>query len=159
MYCNKHRVVLFVVALGLAPLMGQSARAEVTTNVRVPLDTTVFVPCAADGAGEVVVLAGTLHLLVRVTLDPLGGVHAGMHSQMQGVSGFGMTTGALYRASGVTQDKFNDNTGLEQTFIHNLRVVGQGSGNNFLVHELVHVTVNSNFEVTATVDNLASDCR
>lgn len=159
MYCNKLRVGLFVVALGLAPFMGRTARAEVTSNVRVPLDMTVFVPCAVDGAGEVVALTGTLHMLVRVTLDPLGGVHMGMHSQMQGVSGFGMATGTLYRASGVTQDKFNDNAGLEQTFLHNLRVVGRGSGNNFFVHELVHVTVNSNFEVTATVDNLVTDCK
>jgi hypothetical protein len=40
-----------------------------------------------------------------------------------------------------------------------LRVVGQGRGNNFLLHHTLHVSVNSNGELTATIDNFWVECR
>jgi hypothetical protein len=41
----------------------------------------------------------------------------------------------------------------------NFRIIGQGSGNNFLIHENFHVTINPNGTVTAFVDNFSVDCR
>ena len=50
-------------------------------------------------------------------------------------------------------------TTYESTYINNFRIVGQGNGNNFLVHETYHVTVNANGEATAYVDNFRVECR
>src|SRR6266704_1863397 len=36
---------------------------------------------------------------------------------------------------------------------------GQASGNNFLIHENFHITINANGRVTAFVDNFSVDCR
>ncbi|HZM25136.1 MAG TPA: hypothetical protein VFC02_25525 [Anaerolineales bacterium] len=157
------RFVLLAVALVLiASLSVAQASAKATTvtdNVRIPTDIFVFVPCAAGGAGEFVQLSGTLHVLFVTTLDSRGGFHSKFHFQPQGVSGTGLTTGAKYQATGVTQGTFNGRVGFEQTFVNNFRIIGQGPGNNFMIHENFHITVNANGEVTAFVDNFSVKCR
>ena len=157
------RFVLLAVALVLiASLSVAQASAKATTvtdNVRIPTDIFVFVPCAAGGAGEFVQLSGTLHVLFVTTLDSRGGFHSKFHFQPQGVSGTGLTTGAKYQATGVTQGTFNGRVGYEQTFVNNFRIIGQGPGNNFMIHENFHITVNANGEVTAFVDNFSVKCR
>ena len=44
------------------------------------------------------------------------------------------------------------------TFVGNFRIIGQGPGNNFLMHEVAHTTINANGDVTVTFDNLTIDC-
>ena len=133
-----------------------------TENLKVPIDLTVFVPCADEGAGEFVELSGNLHTLTHVTEDSAGGVHLKVHFQPQGISGVGLTTGDSYRATGVTQEHINENSGglpFTDTFVNNFRIIGQGPGNNFLVHENFHITVNENGVVTAFVDNFSVECK
>jgi hypothetical protein len=137
-----------------------AARAEVTTNEKINFDGfTVFVPCAAGGAGELVVFTGNLHVLLTTTLDNAGGFHAKTHFQPQGLTGVGMTTGAKYQATGVTQDNLNGTVGSTYTFVNNFRIIGQGPGNNYLVHENYHITVNANGTVTVEHDNFTIDCK
>ncbi len=140
-------------------VLGSSVQAEVQTNIKVPVSIGVFIPCAAGGAGEVVVLTGNLHVLLRFTVDQAGGIHATSHFQPQGISGVSETTGDKYQGTGVTQTEFNAKLGVEETFVDNFRIIGQGNGNNFLVHENFHITINANGVVTAFVDNLSVDCR
>lgn len=137
----------------------QPVRAAVQTNIKVPVNIGVFIPCAADGAGEVVFLTGNLHVLLRFTMGQAGGIHVASHFQPQGISGDGQTTGAKYQGTGVTQDEFNAKVGVEETFINNFRIIGQGPGNNFLIHENFHITFNANGVPTASVDNFSVDCR
>jgi hypothetical protein len=131
----------------------------VQSNLKVPVDIGVFVPCAADGMGEVVFLTGSLHVLFRFTMDQKGGIHAASHFQPPGISGTGQTTGDKYQATGVTQKQFNAKVGVEETFINNFRIIGNGNGNNFLVHETFHITFNANGIPRASVDNFSVDCR
>jgi len=157
----RARQPLFLLVLGVLTLTGlamQPAQAA-TTNVKVPVDIGVFIPCAAGGSGEVVFLTGNLHVLLRFTIDSRGGIHAGYHFQPQGISGVGQTTGDKYQGTGVTQAEFNAKVGVEETFINNFRIIGQGNGNNFLVHETFHITINANGSVTAFLDNFSVDCR
>jgi hypothetical protein len=44
------------------------------------------------------------------------------------------------------------------TFVNDFLLVAPGSGNNLRIHELVHVTVDANGEITAEVNSLAVDC-
>jgi hypothetical protein len=159
------RVLTLAVALGLVGLAGAgSALAQataVTTSVRIPLPQPFqrFVPCAAEGAGELVDLSGTLHVLIHTTLDGSGGFHAETHFQPQGVTGIGLTTGDIYQGTGVNQNEFNGTVGEESTSVDNFRIVGHGPGNNFLLHETLHATVNANGVVTAFVSNFRVECR
>jgi hypothetical protein len=136
-----------------------SLHAAVTTNVKIPVNIPVFIPCAAGGAGELVVLQGNLHALVRFTMSASGTIHAAIHFQPQGISGVGQTTGDKYQGTGVTQDQFNATVGHEETFINNFRIIGQGNGNNFLIHQVVHITINANGTVRAFVNMQSVDCR
>jgi hypothetical protein len=153
------RTFRLLVPFVLTTLMTCVLHAAVTTDVRVPANIPVFIPCAAGGAGELVVLEGNLHVLLRFTVSANGTVHAASHFQPQGISGVGQTTGDKYQATGVTQDEFNATVGHEETFINNFRIIGQENGNNFLVHQTIHMTINANGSVTAFVNMVSVDCR
>ncbi len=76
--------------------------------------------------------------------------------------GIGLTTGDKYQGTGVTQDHFNvgaDGLPVTFTFVNNFRIIGQGPGNNYLVHQTFHVTINAHGEVTAEVDNIRVECK
>jgi len=152
-----------LIALSIFALTGATpALAGASTfvdNFSIPIDLFVFVPCAAGGAGELVQLQGPLHILFRTTIDNRGGFHSTFHFQPQGISGTGLTTGDKYQATGETQGTDNGQVGFESTFVNNFKIIGQGPGNNFLVHENFHYTVNANGTVTAFVDNFSVECR
>jgi hypothetical protein len=62
----------------------------------------------------------------------------------------------------VTQDHFKGsltNGQFNQTFVNNFRIIGQGPGNNFVLHENFHLTINANGEVTTVHDNFSADCK
>ena len=157
------KLSVLVIVMLMAALMGRTsalaAASTFTDNVQIPFDLFVFVPCAAGGAGEDVFLSGTLHVLFHTTIDNSGGFHTKFHFQPQGISGTGLVTGDKYQATGVTQGTDNGKVGFESTFVNNFKIIGQGPGNNFLVHENFHFTVNANGEVTAFVDNFSVECR
>lgn len=139
------------------------ARAtSITENVQIPLDLTVFIPCALGGAGESVTLSGDLHVLLHLTENSTGGFHVKTHFQPQGVSGVGLTSGGIYRATGVTQDQLKvgaNDLPVVFTYVNNFRIIGPGPGNNFLVHETFHVTINANGETAVEVDIFKGDCK
>ena len=77
--------------------------------------------------------------------------------------GSGETTGDKYQATGVTKaSSFKasfQNGQAQQTFVNNFRIIGQGPGNNFLVHEVAHITFNANGIVTVFHDSFTIDCK
>jgi hypothetical protein len=147
--------------LALALMLGMPGRTvqAAATSFTFPVNISVFIPCAAGGAGEVVDLSGNLHVVFAFTLDNNGGFHSKFHFQPQGISGTGLTTGDKYQGTGVTQGTSNGKVGFESTFVNNFKIIGQGPGNNFLVHQNFHITVNANGEVTAFVDNFSVECK
>lgn len=150
-------LVMLLAAVLIAPV---GAKADtITYSISYPLDLSVFNECADGGNGEIVELSGNMHEVFHVTLDGKGGLHVKTHINPQGVSGVGLTTGAKYQGVGVTQDKLNAKTGETFTYVNNYRIIGQGPGNNFMLHENIHFTVNANGEVTASHENFSATCR
>jgi hypothetical protein len=148
--------LLAALALMIAP-----AYAGVQVNDRTEIALTVFIPCAADGAGEVVDLAGPLHTLISFTING-NNVSGYTHFQPQGIIGVGETTGNRYHATGITRESFKNsfrNGQANDTFVNNFRIIGQGPGNNFLVHETEHFTINANGSVTVFHDNFSVVCK
>ena len=131
-----------------------------TSSATIPFDVYVFISCAMSGVGEEVHLTGNLHVLDHFTANANGGFMVTSHYQPEGVMGVGSSSGDKYQATGVTSDRFNVN-GLPYTgtYVNNFRIIGQGNGNNYLVHENFHVTVNANGEMTAYVDNFSVECK
>jgi hypothetical protein len=132
-----------------------------TDNLSIPVSIQLFVPCAAGGAGELIEVSGPLHILFHETVNG-NNFHVKIHFQPQGLSGSGFTTGDKYQGTGVTQETFGGsfvNGQFTDTFVNNFRMIGQGPGNNFTVHQTFHVTFNANGILTAFVDNFKVDCK
>lgn len=137
-----------------------AARASVVTeNIAIPVELAVPIPCAANGAGEIVELSGVLHMLVHVTVDGRGGLHIRTHTNPQGVSGAGLTTGTAYRSTGATQERASIGRTSTFTYVNNFRIIGAGPRNDYVLHQNLHVTVNANFAITADADNFWIECR
>jgi hypothetical protein len=152
---------LIISAFAVLLLTGVPAYAAVVTNSSIPITLDVFVPCANGGAGEVIEVSGFLHVLTSTTFDKNGGVHVSEQFNPQGVTGFGLTTGDKYNATGLTREDFSTtSSGVVQfTFINRFDMVGQGPGNNFSVHETEHVTTLPDGTVTVLFDNFSITCR
>lgn len=161
----RTRIILsFTLAIALLALtLAGPAFAQataITTNDFVPFAQAVLVPCAAGGAGEIVLVEGTLHIQQHITINN-NRATIKSHFQPQGASGTGLTTGDKYNSVGVTQEV--DTIALtggatEFTFINNFRLIGPGPDNNLQVHQTVHTTINANGTVTSVVDNTSVDC-
>jgi len=152
-------VVVCVLGLILSAIV--PAHAAVEVNDRTDVSLEVFVACAADGAGEIVDLTGPLHTIITFTIND-NNVSGFFRFQPQGISGTGETTGEKYRGTGVTQESFKtslQNGQANLTFVNNFRIIGPGPGNNFLVHETSHFTINANGTVTVSHDNFSVDCK
>jgi hypothetical protein len=148
--------VLVVLASGVLP-----GNAAVQVNDRTDISLTIFIPCAAGGAGEVVDLNGPLNTLITFTINT-NNVSGFFHFQPQGISGTGETSSEKYQATGVTQQSFKtslENGQANLTYVNNFRIIGQGPGNNFLVHETMHVTINANGAITVFHDNFSVECK
>jgi hypothetical protein len=153
---KKLAVLAAVAAVALAA--ANMAQAAVSSNVSVPLATSTFVPCADGGAGEVVNLTGSLHILATSTVDSAGGVHGTLLFNPQDVSGVGSVSGVAYRGTGGTLSTFTSNVGVVTTLVNNFRIVGARGAATLQVHENVAVVVDANGTVTATVDHLLVTC-
>ncbi len=148
-------------------LLYPKPRAEVfKSNVFIPWESFVFVPCANGGLGEDVHLTGTLHVLttfVEDASDDIPGFHSQSQSQPQGVSGLGLVTGDTYRATGMLRSSLNatapGSLAFEQTFVNNFQFIGLGQGNNFLIHQTFHLTRNANGDVSAFIENFTVECK
>ena len=147
-------------ALALA-IAAAPAKAEVTENAKIPVEIDIEIPCANGGAGELVSLTGNLH--VQTTYVVNGKIVRGwFHDQPESVSGYGSVSGDRYEATGVSQGEFKSSLRNEQaivSFINNFRIIGQGSGNNFLVHQNIHLIINANGDLTTVVDGAEADCK
>lgn len=150
--------MMLLIAL-LAPVSVSAAAETFTVSSLFPIDILVFIPCAAGGAGELVELTGSLHDVFHVTFTSSGAFRLSFSDNPQGITGTGLTTGDKYQGTGITRDNFGGRLGFEETFVNNFRIIGQGSGNNFLIHENFHITVNANGTVTSFHDNFSAECR
>lgn len=133
--------------------------SALTQSTKFPLDLLVFIPCANGGLGEDVALSGNLHDLFHVTTDGHGGFHIKTHDNPQGIIGVGSLTGLKYQGTGVTESQVNLNAGQHETDINNFRMIGQGPGNNFMVHDNFHVSINANGVVTSFHDHFTITCK
>jgi len=132
------------------------------TSLSIPIELLVFVPCANGGSGEVIDVSGPLHVVSQLTVSASGNFSDYFHFQPQGITGTGETTGLKYQATGITEQSFSgslQNGQLALTFVNNFNIIGQGPGNNFLVHETLHFTINADGTLTVSFDNLTVDCK
>jgi hypothetical protein len=137
------------------------AAAATTTSDVFPITLDLFVPCANGGAGELVVVSGNLHQVLTSVDNGNGGLLLRSHFQPQGLSGVGQSTGTKYQATGVTESSFilSPPFPVISTFVNNFRFIGAGPGNNFLFHEVAHLTIDAGGNTTVEFDKATADCK
>jgi hypothetical protein len=139
-------------------LLAETASSQLTMS----FNRRVWVSCANDGAGESVALLGEIEMHSQATEDGNGGVHMSTHVRPSGVVGVGLVSGKMYRGTGGTfEGEGYDADGYPATynFVNNFRIIGQGPGNNLLMHITIHQTMNSDGELAAEVDLTNSECK
>jgi hypothetical protein len=151
---------LAVVVAFLAAVAAPNAFAE-TNVIRVPVDARLFLPCANDGAGEVVHFTGMILGVSSGTADEAGGFHGRSIEVEQGVQGIGETTGRRYVEHFV--NLFFSRTepnGFPLVSTQQLiyRVDSAGAGVDSLIRTRNHTTINANGEVTVTFDDVTMEC-
>jgi hypothetical protein len=143
-------------------ISGSSRSAiSVTSNMRIPVQLFVFIPCANAGSGESVTLSGDLHALATTTINA-NSLHVSTLFNPQGITGVGSVSGDKYQGTGVTREDLsvaNPSFPLTETFVNNFRIIGQGTGNNFAIHENAHLTINATGRVTVSSDNFSTGCK
>ena len=152
---RRHLIVLLaLVGFGLLAVTSASARA---TTEKIPFDV-VLAP--EEACGEAIHLSGTLLAQFRFTETPGGNVTVGFHFNPQGITGVGLTSGATYHATGVTQGTttIKAKGGISDTFVNSFKIIGEGRAQNFLQTDVVHLTVNAKGVVTATVEKSTIRC-
>ncbi len=139
------------------------AATPTITNVTSHVDVTLWIPCVAED----VTFSGEVHQVFEIVYNE-NGYHLTFHSNPQGVSGTGLTTGDKYQAAGMPTAGFGtlgtqNNTYVKPlavfTGLNNYRYIGQGPGNNFQLHDNFHGTIDANGVVTITHDNFTYECK
>jgi hypothetical protein len=134
---------------------GRPDRATVVNDVRVPVSGALINPCN----GEPMIFTGYVHTSFHITFDAGGGVHVEQHFNTQSIQGVGAITGTRYTGNESSNDEFNAKFGFEETFDHHFSMITHGSLPNFELHEIEHITVNANGEVTVFFTDVSAECR
>ena len=148
----------------LGPGPAFAAAKPVTTDTKYPLRIAAFVPCANNGQGEDILLSGTAHVLLHMSMDESGGTHFVLAFNLQRMTGVGMVTGDRYQgidAEITTSHNFDPFVGppYELTFTHTTRFIGQGPANNLILFTQSHFTVDATGKVTSSRFRFTIECR
>ena len=120
-----------------------------TTINFVSVDGKQFlIPCT----GDVVTLTG--QIIVVSSVNQVGSsIHVHSLTNPQGVTGVS-TSGATYQVTGNGQMRFNGTAGGQSTmqFVNNIGLIGQGRAVNLVGHQVSHLTVNGNGDITVDIE-------
>jgi hypothetical protein len=148
--------IAFGICLLAASTVAHAQATTVTTNLEFPLDNLQQTnPCT----GELITFSGSAHLVIHATSTPSGNFNNVVHQNFQDVAGLGADSGATFHFQFPDTLQFTSAAGAETTLALNLRIVGPGPGNNFMVREVSHVTINANGQATATFDHFTASCQ
>ena len=142
-----------VALLCLGSAASAEAQADASTEVFTAPFSLTLTPDDFPCLEEAILIDGTLHYVVRVTLDANGGRHRATLINAQGLTGLGLTSGTVYHVSGPGHNTFNDDDLTppvrERTFYDIIHVVGPGDATDLLVRTGFHLAFNSNGDLVA----------
>jgi hypothetical protein len=155
----KRTLVLLAIAAVAMAASVSAAQAKLITNDWTSVGYAGFVPCANGGAGEILAGSIDVHNLVTSTVN---GNHVSWQFQFQPQGSMvGAITGDTYRVSGVTHGTYEESLDSDQyvlTYVDSFHLIGPGPGNNLLVREIAHVTIDGSDDVVVGHDDLRIDC-
>ena len=158
--CSKNAAELPLPGINDAAVANASpGLSNRNSNVAVPFETTLFVPCANNGAGEDVVLTGSINFVQQLSWTDHGFTLV-YHDNVKGLKGAGLSSGETFVASGGTNGTVMGswvNSQWTGTTIRQLRVIGQDS--HFFMNYKYHITVTSDGNVKVNSAEQTADCK
>lgn len=146
---RAHGLIPAVLALGLGVGMSPAAAAGSGATITRDDVTGDTVVC---GDETLTVTSGGFQIVTRQALTPSGALHVIVEGNAQGVKAVS-TSGASYQLPGGFWVEFNATPGATtETETGVLNVIGRGDAPDFRVRDVVHVTVDANGLITASVD-------
>jgi hypothetical protein len=140
--------------------LNQSTSERIYGGVEsVPFYRTLFVTCANSGAGEEVLLTGTVIDVDQVIFNDHGFTLT-IHTNPKGITGVGLSTGDKFIASGGSQETITgafENNQFTGGYIEQLRIVGPTS--TFIINYKFHVTVLADGTFTSSISDENVLCR
>jgi hypothetical protein len=151
-------VLLAIAAVGMAASV-TAAQSAVVSNETVSYAYSGFVPCANGGAGELLTGRIDVHNLITSTVN--GNVDSWQFQFQPRGSLVGRITGDTYQLTGVTRGTYNE--GLQSgefilTYVNSYQLIGPGPGNNLLVREIAHLTIDGD-DVVVQHDDFSIECK
>jgi hypothetical protein len=148
----KRLLVLIGAMVALAIPAGAQA---ITTVGQIPFETSLLL-CS----GGVVHLEGHLLVTTTSTATPAGGVVYAIHFQPQGVQGVDVTTGTLYRATGLTRDLVvaTPPGGFTETYVNRFHIQATTGAESYIVTELFHITFSPDGTIRVVIDKFSGPC-
>ncbi len=144
--------LMLVVVLAIAG--GPSVLAETPQQIDSAVSHTVINPCN----GNTVRFSGTLHHVIRKTVDP-NGSWITMGSNTQDLSGLD-AKGVQYRLATAGDFTISNPEDRSQfTVTEDAPVLSQGAASDFLLYLTLQITIGEDGEIVATVDRLNGECR
>jgi hypothetical protein len=148
--------VLALMSLVLAvPMVAQASAFVDNFDYRYPMDFIGYNDCT----GEYTEVSGELHTSGVIVAND-NTYHASIEVNPQGMTALGLSSGSVYHGSGLTRSSLTDTSGPGYifTFENRSRFNTSGPGNNYQLHETLHITFNANGVVTTVVDNFSFVC-
>jgi hypothetical protein len=128
-------------------------------NFQFPVDFTDFFTCA----GEEIHFTGSFHWNFHTVMVGENRFHLVFTANDHSISGVGLTSGTMYHEVGATVDVFNvdieDIAPYEETVTVTLDYIGQGPGNNLILKDVFHITVDANGITTVFFDKSTAECK
>ena len=156
---------VFLALLVSAPWSAAPTQADpdsFTLNEKVPFGPVpVFVPCARDGEGEIVIVSGYLHQVVHIMNDATGGLHYRWSTNAAGLSGVGQTTGNKYRGTGCASQTVYLAVGHPTeswTYVDHYGLIGPGKDPKSTLRVKEKTTVDANGTLRTDFVHAEADC-
>ncbi len=129
------------------PVAHNSVNASISTVIDVSLLS--FVPCANGGVGELVQVAGSLHIMTHFSTRASGGLTFISHVNPQRITGSGLSTGDGYIGNGVTKivQTVADGDIKTSSFVNNFLLIGPGGAVSLRVHQVISVAFDASGRV------------
>jgi hypothetical protein len=153
----KKLISLFFISVIAVSLSGwtlvNDGAMRTSYNYFEPVDPDMeFNPCT----GEFIVFEGLVHEHGSTTVMPGGNVHLSYHSNLQGVTGVGQTTGNIYHYICNQNGHVNVNVGSVTTIIFNAMIIS--NGDQYVSQVRQQYTVNANGEVVVDTFFMEISC-
>ena len=133
-----------------------------TTQIDFPFVGDFLVPCANGGAGEIVGVNGTLHLVIHTTIDNTGGFRRVIRYNVPNLTGIGQITGDVYRVLGpghITEITSAESSQSEFAGFCITNLIGPGPNNNLLTTIYIRLVINANGETTVDTNISTIECK